>query len=255
MLPPTQRFSTRVENYVKYRPHYPDSLIELLRKECGLPATSEWKIADIGSGTGISSELLLANGNTVYGVEPNLEMRLAGEVYLKSFPKFHSIDGTAEATTLPDKSVDMILAGQAFHWFDQTLSKQEFRRILKPAGKIVLLWNERAVKTTPFLTEYERMLQDYCPEYHLVDHRQIDRDIIAKFFAPHGFSDWVLPNAHIHDYDGISGRLLSSSYAPNTENPLYEPMMNELRRIFGMYNSGGTVTIDYATKVYIGTIE
>lgn len=113
----TQRFSTRVANYIKYRPLYPPAVLETLGQRCGL--TDRSIIADVGSGTGILAEMFLRNGNTVYGVEPNREMREAGERLLVDYPNFHSIDGTAEATALEDGNVDFVTAGQAFHWFNK----------------------------------------------------------------------------------------------------------------------------------------
>src|SRR4051812_26588364 len=106
MSNPTRRFSSRVENYVKYRPSYPAEVVELLAAECGLTPTA--LVADVGSGTGLLAELFLKNGNHVFGVEPNREMREAGERLLGSYANFTSVNGTAEATTLPDRSVDMI---------------------------------------------------------------------------------------------------------------------------------------------------
>jgi ubiquinone/menaquinone biosynthesis C-methylase UbiE len=128
----TKRFSNRVENYVKYRPHYPQEIINFLSEEIGL--NSEKTIADIGSGTGISAELFLENGNKVYGIEPNKEMREAAEIYLEKYKYFISVNGTAEDTLLENDSMDIVLAGQAFHWFDVEKAKKEFKRILKGRG-------------------------------------------------------------------------------------------------------------------------
>ena len=161
MPKPTERFSDRVDAYVKYRPDYPRAVLELLQTECGLTPRSA--VADIGSGTGKLSELFLRNGNSVYGVEPNPEMRLAGENLLSSYPGFVSVAGSAEATTLPDQSADFITAGQAFHWFDQKLARQGFERILKPDGLVVLVWNERLTDTS-FLEAYEMLTQTYATD-------------------------------------------------------------------------------------------
>src|SRR4026208_981769 len=138
---PTKRFSKRVENYIQYRPKYPPAVFDFLRNELNLAPSSI--IADVGSGTGISSEMFLRNGNTVFGIEPNSEMREAGERNLSQFASFKSIYGTAEATTLEDHSVDFVIAGQAFHWFDRARSRAEFFRILKKNGWVVLIWNDR----------------------------------------------------------------------------------------------------------------
>src|SRR5688572_15000399 len=150
------RFSSRVENYIKFRPGYPKEVIDILKTDCGLTESS--KVADIGSGTGILSELFLKNGNRVFGVEPNEPMRTAAERLLSAFPEFVSVDGSAEATRLEAGSMDFVAAGQAFHWFDRDAAKTEFKRILKPEGWVVLIWNERSIDSTPFLREYEKLL-------------------------------------------------------------------------------------------------
>jgi ubiquinone/menaquinone biosynthesis C-methylase UbiE len=137
MTDSTRRFSNRVKNYVRYRPSYPQGVISALQAETALTKSSV--IADIGSGTGLSAELFLQNGNPVFGVEPNLAMRQAAEQHLKNYPHFYSVDGTAEATTLPNKSVDYAVAAQAFHWFNPQLARQEFSRILQPGGWVVLI--------------------------------------------------------------------------------------------------------------------
>ncbi len=124
------RFSSRVENYVRYRPAYPGGVLQCLERECGL--TPAWRVADIGSGTGISSKLFLDYGCTVFAVEPNPDMRRAAERLLGSVPGFHSEDGSAEATGIPAGSVDLAIAAQAFHWFDPAGAREEFQRIVRP---------------------------------------------------------------------------------------------------------------------------
>ncbi len=252
MLESTERFSSRVENYVKYRPRYPQAVVEILREECGL--LPEWTIADIGSGTGFSTELFLANGNPTFGVEPNGPMREAAESLLAGYPDFTSIDGTAEDTTLPDASVEMVVAGQAFHWFDRARTKQEFRRILKPGGWVVLMWNEHR-KGLPFLDAYQRMLEAHSPEYKVADHRDIDAGVIGEFFSPSTFRVRTVEYEQAFDFEGLKGRLLSSSYAPESGQPGHEPMMSELRRIFERYQTDGQVRFEYDTRVHFGRFE
>ena len=252
MNSPTQRFSSRVENYVKYRPGYPNGVIETLTRECGL--TGKSVVADIGSGTGILSELFLKNGNRVFGVEPNREMREAGGRLLKKYPGFTSVTGTAEATTLADRSVDFVTAGQAFHWFDRGRTRQEFSRILRLNGSVVLIWNERLTDTAPFLREYEDLLQKYGTDYAAVDHRNVDADAIAAFFAPHPFSLRKFENRQVVDFDGAKGRLLSSSYTPESGHPHYQPMLDEMRAIFDKHQVTGKVSFDYVTLMYVGPL-
>ena len=243
------RFSDRVENYIRYRPGYPPQVLEILKKDCGLmPAHL---VADIASGTGIWTKMLLENGNPVYGVEPNPDMRQAGERLLAGFPRFTSIDGNAEATSLPDTSVDFVTAAQAAHWFDRERARREFSRIVKPGGWLVLLWNEREVDTTPFLRDYEQLLLTYGTDYEEVRHERTT-DAVNEFFDPSPYIERVYPMRQEFDYAGLEGRLLSSSYAPGPGHPKHEPMLLELRCIFEERSKGGRVAFDYQTRVYFG---
>ena len=158
-----ERFTNRVANYVRYRPGYPPAVLELFKEKMGLAATSV--IADVGSGPGISARIFLDNGNTLFGIEPNDAMRDAAEDLLARFSNFHSINGSSEATTLPDESVDFVTAAQAFHWFKVEPTKTEFRRILKLGGYVALIWNLRQLDSTPFLAEYEQFILDKANDY------------------------------------------------------------------------------------------
>src|SRR5580704_9989667 len=248
---PTVRFSSRVEKYVRYRPSYPTEVLDLLRKQCGL--TSDSIVADVASGTGIFTRLLLENGNRVFGVEPNDEMRRAGEEYLASYARFTSVDGTAEATTLPDHGMDIVTAAQAAHWFDRAKARREFVRILKPGGWTVLIWNERETDSTPFLRNYEKLLLTYGTDYQEVRHERTT-DEIAGFFAPSPFQSAVLEMRQDCDYDALEGRLLSSSYVPNSDHPQYNPMLRDLRKLFDAHQANGQVLLAYVTRVYYGQI-
>jgi len=252
MADSTRRFSSRVDTYVKYRPSYPPEVIALLAAMCGLMPDA--LIADIGAGTGLLAELFLKNGNRVVGVEPNREMREAGERLLADYPQYKSIDGTAEATTLGDQSVDIITAGQAFHWFDRAKSRAEFARILRPGGWVALVWNERRIDSTPFLQAYEQLLRTYSSEYETLNHRQIDQAIIAAFYAPGTFALHSFANTQIFDFDGVQGRLLSSSYTPEPGQPTYQPMLDGLTAIFQRCQVDGTVAFEYDTNVYYGRL-
>jgi len=248
---PTQRFSSRVDDYVRYRPAYPPAVIKLLRNECGL--TSSSVVADIASGTGIFTRLLLENGNRVFGVEPNAEMRRAGEEYLAAYPNFTSVAGTAEATTLAAHSVDIVTAAQAAHWFKRDAARQEFVRILKAGGCAVLIWNQRRTGSTPFLRDYEQLLLTYGTDYQQVRHERTT-DVIDSFFAPKPFSSRKLEIAQEVDYQALQGRLLSSSYTPAPGHAHYDPMLRELRRIFDAHESGGRVSLEYDTLIYWGRL-
>jgi ubiquinone/menaquinone biosynthesis C-methylase UbiE len=253
MTDATQRFSSRVENYIKYRPGYPNGVVETLRSECGLTADSI--VADVGSGTGILSEMFLRNGDAVYGIEPNREMREAAERLLKDYPRFRSVAARAEETTLDDASVDFVTAGQAFHWFDREKTRGEFSRILKPRGWVALIWNERVTTTTQFLVAYEQLLKDYSTDYEQVDHRRIDDEVIRDFFGSDDFWLKQFKNAQVFDYEGVKGRLLSSSYAPEEGLPNYEPMLAELERIFQTYQDEGRIVFEYVTQMYYGQLN
>lgn len=246
----TQRFSDRVEHYVRSRPSYPLALFDFLRKTLGL--VPGWVVADIGSGTGISAKPFLENGNVLYGVEPNAPMREAAERLLGSYLNFHSVNGTAEATSLLNGSVDLIVAAQAFHWFDQVRARAEFVRVLKPGGYVALIWNDRRQDSTPFLRAYEQLLQRYGTDYNRVRHENIDADVIQKFFAPAQCQMRTFLNSQQFDYAGLEARLLSSSYTPAADDPVRPLMLADLRRIFDENQRDGSVEFEYDTRVYFG---
>ncbi len=252
MTDPTRRFSSRVENYIRYRPGYPPEIIETLKEECHL--NTSCVIADLGSGTGLLAEMFLRRGHRVFGVEPNLEMREAGERLLAHYDRFTSVAATAEETTLPDHSVDFITAGQSFHWFDRARARVEFARILKPGGWVVLVWNERLVSVTPFLAAYEAWVKTYALDYTQVDHRRIDAEALAEFFTSRSFRLKTFPNRQVFDFDGLKGRALSSSYVPEHGHPRFAEMMAELERIFQVYAVDGKVSFEYETRLYYGRL-
>jgi len=248
------RFSDRVDNYVKYRPHYPEEVFDFLATENIIHDNDI--IADIGSGTGISAIPLLKRNHTVYGIEPNKEMREAAENILSSYPAFKSINATAENTSLPDASVHTIIAGQAFHWFDREKPKVEFKRILKPNGYVVLMWNDRQTNTSDFLKVYEDFLQMFSTDYKEIDHKNVqDKKIFDAFFAPKGFKENSFPNFQDVDFAGLKGRVLSSSYMPNEGHVDYDFMISCLKKIFMRYQHNGTVRLTYDTKIYYGQLN
>ena len=248
----TSRFSDRVDNYVRHRPGYPPEALHVLKSACGL--TPGHVIADIASGTGIWTRVLLENGNKVFGVEPNPEMRQAGESLLAGFPRFASVAGTAEATTLPDATIDFVTAAQSAHWFDRTQARREFLRILKPEGWLVLLWNERLTDSTPFLREYEHLLLSYGTDYQDV-RQERTTDAVNEFFDPSPFQERVFDMRQEFDDASLEGRLLSSSYAPGPEHPNHARMLRDLRAIFKTHAIGGRVIFDYKTRVYFGRLK
>jgi SAM-dependent methyltransferase len=246
---PRQRFSGRVEKYARYRPGYPKAVLELLETECGLTEGSV--VADVASGTGLLAELFLENGNRVLGVEPNDEMRRAGERYLAGYERFSSVAGTAEATTLDGGSVDFVVVGQAFHWFEPASTRSEFARILKPGGWVALLWNDPRRDATPFLAAYERLLQSYKTE----EYKEFDLEgKVGAFFGMGGYGYRVFRHRQTFDLAGLEGRVLSSSYVPDVGEPGYSAMMDELERVFKMHEEDGLVAIEYETQVYYGRL-
>ncbi len=246
---PEQRFSDRVENYVRYRPGYPQEIISLLQDEAGL--TPKSIIADIGSGTGISAEFFLKAGCTVHAVEPNGDMRAAAERLLSRYPNFHSVSASAQATTLPDHSIDLIVAAQAFHWFNTPATRAEFTRILKPGGHISLIWNERKLDSTPFLHAFEQLLLTFGTDYTQIRHENVDAAALSSFFSG-PYATHTFPNEQRFDFEGLKGRLLSSSYAPAPGQPRHDEMIAELRCIFDEHQMSGQISFEYDTRVHLG---
>ncbi|MBI2432822.1 MAG: class I SAM-dependent methyltransferase [Candidatus Hydrogenedentes bacterium] len=251
-LDSTQRFSERVENYVRFRPGYPGAVLDWLRAHAGL--RSEDVIADIGSGTGILTGLFLRHGNTVFAVEPNAAMRAAADRLLAQFPRYHSVNGTAEQTTLATSSADAAAAGQAFHWFDLGTARQEAQRILRPGGWAAILWNTRSLDATAFLREYETLLRRYATDYDTIDHRNVTRDTLRPFFGG-PFEYVTFPNAQHLDYEGLKGRLLSASYMPGPGQPGHEAMLRDLRTLYEAHAQEGRVHLLYDTELYCGALR
>ena len=249
---PTARFSDRVENYVLYRPGYPPEVVDVLREECGF--RPDHVVADIASGTGLFTRLLLENGNPVFAIEPNAEMREMGEHELSSYDGFVSVAGAAEETTLGGASVDFITAAQAAHWFDLHRARAEFVRILKHNGWCVLIWNERITDSTPFLRDYEQLLLTYGTDYKEVRHERTTA-VIHDFFSPSPCQERIFSFSQGFGYEGVAGRLLSSSYAPLADHPNHAPMMRELKRIFQLHAQDGMVAFEYKTRVFYGQLR
>ena len=242
-----ERFSNRVANYVRYRPDYPREIIRHLTEHCGL--TPESIIADVGCGPGMSTRMFLENGNSVFGVEPNERMREAAVEYLAEFPRFTPVNGTSEATNLPNASVDLIVAAQAFHWFDPKPTRPELKRIAKPGAWTVLIWNIRQENTTPFLIEYEEFIRQYSIDYHVVRHNNVGDIEIAEFLGP-SYETAAFDNVQVFDFDGLLGRVASSSYMPAEDHERFSSMAAALRTLFAKHERNGRISVLYDTKVY-----
>ncbi|MDZ4857375.1 MAG: class I SAM-dependent methyltransferase [Candidatus Hydrogenedentes bacterium] len=249
----TQRFSNRVDNYVKYRPGYPAALLDYLALHAGIGPDTP--VADIGSGTGIFSKSLLGRGCRVFAVEPNDAMRHTAERLLQDDPDFVSVDGSAELTTLADASVDLVVAAQAFHWFDPDKTRREWLRILRAGGKAALIWNDRKTDSTPFLAEYDELLRTLGTDYEKVNHRNIDAARLSMFFGPAGFTETVFQNQQRFDWDGLYGRAMSSSYVPAEGEPGYAAFADGLRALFDRHATENGVAIDYDTRLFLGSLE
>jgi len=246
----TERFSDRADIYAKYRPSYPAEALDYLYGTVGLRSGAA--IADIGAGTGIFSALLVERGSEVFAVEPNEAMR--GELIRSRGGKsgLKVVEGTAEETNLPDASVDFVTCAQSFHWFDRDAAKREFGRILRPGGKVALIWNSRLMSGTPFLEGYEDVLRRYGTDYQVVSHKNISESDLRPFFQEMTVARF--PYKQLLDLDGLFGRVMSSSYSPLPGHPNYEPMREALRDLFEATQRDGVVSFDYETEIYWGEV-
>lgn len=252
-LKPTERFSSRVDLYVRFRPRYAPAIIPFLEGAMGLSPVSI--VADIGSGTGILGELFLQNGNTVYAVEPNEPMRAAAEVRFANEAGFHSVAATAEETTLPDDSIDLIVAGQAFHWFKVRETRREFARILKPEGWVALIYNSWNLPDSAIAAAYRQIIDRYGIDYRRVNCQRRIGDDMAELFGFDGYAEERFDNPQTYDFEAFSGRAFSSSYAPLPGHPNHEPMMAALRELFEQHAVDGRLVFPYETAVYWGRLS
>lgn len=248
----TERFSDRVADYVRYRPDYPRALLDWLHGELGV--TPDWRVADIGAGTGISSKMFLDAGHAVIAVEPNAAMRGATVAWLGGNPRFRAVAGRADATSLSDGSVDLVTVAQAFHWFGPETARKEFRRILRPRGLAAIWWNSRRLSGTPFLEGYEALLQGYGTDYAKVAERYADDASMHAWFGDGLRGAARFDHRQRLDFDGLRGRLLSSSYTPRVGDPNHEPMLRALRELFDATAVDGTVSMDYDTRIFAGEL-
>ncbi|MCW5876799.1 MAG: class I SAM-dependent methyltransferase [Anaerolineales bacterium] len=249
---PAQRFSDRVEDYARYRPAYPPGVYDLLAQQAGLRPGD--LVADLGSGTGLLSELFLARGHRVLALEPNTAMRAAAEQARAGQAAFVSLPARAEHIPLAPASVDFVAAGQAFHWFEPRAARREVLRILRPGGQAALIWNRRHVEGSAFQAEYEQLLIRYGTDFQQVDHqrRSMDEDIRSFFGAAPAVAQ--LPNRQLLDAAGLRGRLLSSSYVPGPGAPGHVELLSGLGALFERHQQDGVVAFDYQTNAYFGRL-
>lgn len=246
-----RRFAGRVEAYARWRPGYPPSLLDLLRREIDLDTGHV--VADVGSGTGLLSRLFLDHGNPVAAVEPDPGMREIAEAELGGRTGFRSVAGTAEETGLEASSVDLVVAGQAFHWFDRDAAREEFRRILRHPRRVALIWYTRVVDRTPFMEGLERLLLDHGTDYASVRHDRISGEALRAFFAG-GYRRRILPHGQSLDREGLRGRIRSMSYVPGPGEPGHEELMAGADRLFARHGEGGRVRVEYDLEVHLGRV-
>jgi SAM-dependent methyltransferase len=248
---PTLRFSDRADDYERYRPRYPPAVLAVLERAVGLEPS--WVVADIGSGTGISTEPFLHRGHTVFAVEPNDAMRAAAERRLGGLPGFRSVTGTAERTGLPTQSVDLVVAAQAFHWFDPVRARTELARILRDPNWAALVWNTRHTDTTEFLRGYEALLLEHGTDYRMVRHEWKNAGALESFFSQ-GFERAVVPNEQLLDFEGLRGRALSASYMPASGHPGHDALLADLKALFDTHQEAGLVRVSYDCEIFWGCL-
>ncbi len=248
---PTTRFTARAEHYARYRPGYPTHILDTLEQEWNF--TSSSVVVDIGSGTGIMSQMFLDNDNTVYAVEPNDDMRTFAEKWLSSYPRFQSVRAQGEATTLPSALCDMVVCAQSFHWLDIHQAQEEFRRILKPDGLVCAIWNIPA-RESAFGQDYEAFLHKYGKDYaRLGADTWIQPEEMQVFFAQDSVRHYEFPNQQYFDFEGLQGRVLSNSFIPQSdEYDEYATMLHDLRDLYDRHAHKDMVVFRYQTIMYCG---
>jgi len=250
---PTGRFTDRVDDYARSRPGYPGEVLDAIRADLGLRA--DHVVADVGSGTGLLSRLFVENGNLVYGVEPNAAMAAVAESWLGPTGRFRAVPGRAEATGLAAASVDLVAAGQAFHWFSVPESRAEFLRILRPPGGVALVWNLRRLDSTPFLRDYEAFVRHWSTDYAQVSERYAEPSSLRALFGAEPWREHCFDNRQDFDLQGLRERLLSSSYTPKPGDARREAMLAALPDLFAGHARGGTVAFEYDTRVFTGRLS
>lgn len=241
---PTERFSDRADDYRRYRPTYPEAAIDAVLAGLGDPLGLV--VADVGAGTGISARQLAARGVRVLAVEPNAAMRASAE----PDPRVTWVAGRAEATGLPDAGADLVVCAQSFHWFESSAALAEFRRILRPAGRLALMWNERD-ESDPATAEYSTQVARASNGHPATRRHSAPQPLLASSGFPR-VQTLALRHEQALNADGLVGRAESASYAPKV-GPARDCMVAALRAMHATYaDADGHVTLVYRTDVYLG---
>ena len=247
-----ERFDDRVADYVRFRPGYPVGVATLIERELDVAPPAD--VVDVGAGTGKFTLLLADAGHRVLAVEPNEAMRAEAARLLAKRKNVELVDGTAEHTGLPDECADAITVAQAFHWFDADAARVEFARILRPGGRVFLIWNDRRARPSSLLAEYEALLHEHAPDYEALERREDGNARVRAFFGPGGFRETCFGNRQVLDWQGLRGRALSASYVPR-DGPAHEAFFAGLRAAFERHEEDGTVDFDYDTRVFHGRLD
>jgi ubiquinone/menaquinone biosynthesis C-methylase UbiE len=254
----TARFSNRVADYIAARPGYPHEVVQHLERVAGF--TPGQTVLDLGSGTGLSAIPFLNAGYHVIGVEPNANMRAAGDQLLTAQVNFSSVLASADSTTLPSQSADLAIAGQAFHWFNRGATRVEMQRVLKPNANghrtVALLFNDRRTDSSPFLQAYEALLHALPGDYARVNHKQAhaeDQVALLEFFSATP-QQAVFYNEQRFDFEGFVARVSSSSYAPSRESADYLKMLHDLELLFAKHAINDRVVWEYDCRVIWGHV-
>ena len=245
IIAPTTRFTDRAADYAKYRPSYPTAAIDALLAGLGEP--SRITAADIGAGTGISSRLLADRGVRVIAIEPNAAMRDAATPH----PNVSWRDATAEATGLDDRSVELVLCAQAFHWFNPPVALREFHRVLRRGGRLALMWNNLDT-SDPCSAAYKQTFIDAGGQY-IGTQRDFDPQALRDSANYTDVRTQEFPSEQRLDADGLIGRAMSASYAPK-QGPGAQRLRDDLLALHARYaQSDGRVTLRYLARVHLGT--
>lgn len=248
-----ERFSSKTDDYAKGRPDFPKEIIDFLYEHKVIDEKSI--IADIGSGTGRFTKLLLERDHHVYGVEPNDEMRSKAEELLSKFNNFTSISGNAESTTLPNNSLDLITVAQAFHWFDKEKCLVEFKRILKDNGKVFIIWDDLINDYNDFSKEFRNLSNRFRKVAPETNGKRVSRDeTIAELFKDKKHISNYFDHELYQNFERVKAGALSASFAPKADEDNYEEFISELERVFNKYAENGEVCTGFRVTCCLGKI-